>query len=96
MVESMLMGRPVPEEDFVFNYQLPIVPKATNEDVETQFEDDLLAQYKTNAPPVLPRISDEKNENPDENQLPDPQDQEETSVEKFLLGKKLYLTGRQF
>ena len=42
----MLMGRPVPEDDFAFNYQMPIVPKASAEEVETQFEDDLMAQYK--------------------------------------------------
>ena len=52
MVESMLMGRPVPEEDFVFNYQMPILPKVSVEEEETQFEDDLMAQYKSDAPPA--------------------------------------------
>ena len=41
----MLMGRPVPEEDFHFSFQLS--EKVPNiEQVETQFEDDILAQYK--------------------------------------------------
>ena len=84
IVESMLMGRPVPEEDFVFHYQPPAVPKVSNEEVETQFEDDLLAQYKSKEPP--------KPKDHEETELEHNED-EDTQVEKFLTGKKLYLTG---
>ena len=31
---------------------MPIVPKVSAEEVETQFEDDLMAQYKRDAPPT--------------------------------------------
>ncbi len=86
IVESMLMGRPVPEEDFAFIYQPPEADKPnqkTQEEAETQFEDDLLAQYKTEAPPLA---------NKDET-AQQPVEEDETEVEKFLMGKKLYLSG---
>ena len=44
IIQSMLMGRPVPEEDFHFSFQL--TEKPTVQQVETQYEDDILAQYK--------------------------------------------------
>merc|ERR1712029_469819 len=98
IVESMLMGRPVPEEDFAFVYQMPIIPKVSAEEVETQFEDDLMAQYKRDAPPTTTPNKEEQNGNQQPGETNpilegDHPDQEETQVEKFLSGKKLYLTG---
>merc|ERR1712008_264453 len=75
--------------------------------VETQFEDDLMAQHKRNAPPPPPPLFDSNSNGKNENQpsggenqqlmsateLGEHLDQEETQVEKFLSGKKLYLTG---
>ena len=52
LIESMLRGRPVPEEDFAFQYNFAHVPKTTLEEAETQFEDELLAQYRAEAPQV--------------------------------------------
>ena len=48
IVQSMLMGRPVPEEDFHFSFQ--VEQKPNTEQVETQYEDDILAQYQSEEP----------------------------------------------
>ena len=77
----MLMGRPVPEEDFHFSFQLSEKPNV--EQVETQFEDDILAQYKDeNAEFGDPIVNEDKFEN-------------ETEIEPFFASKKFYLVGQK-
>lgn len=75
------MGRPVPEEDFAFVEAVTSGQAQKDpEDAETQFEDELIAQYRGQKPPEASKI--------DEADLEDA-----TEVDRFLSGKKLYLNG---
>ncbi len=107
LAESMLMGRPVPEEDFAYqespsNAMPPpplaaaAVDKQSVEDEETQFEDELMAQYRGKGPQQHeepepePEVADADAPPKDVNG----EEEEETSAgERFLTGKKLYFNG---
>ena len=82
ILQSMLMGRPVPEEDFHFSFQLE--QKPNTEQVETQYEDDILAQY-----------TDENNAGGDPIVNEDKYENDDTTVVPFFQDKKFYLIGQK-
>ena len=75
--QNIFLGRPVNEDEHVY-HEIIGAPKRTVEQQETQFEDDLMAQYKTDAPPPEPEPSKAGTEIDD--------DIDESTVVKFLTG----------
>lgn len=102
VVESMLMGHPVPEEDFLYNDRRTsdtqqVLPNP--EEQLTQFENDLMNQYQGMGA-SKPKETAPKDDsiqfkvNNDESKADGPTDESSaTQVERFLQDKKLALAG---